>query len=705
MLLKLNYMFLKDKLKDILLIIDKEKFLIPFGLILSGISFILFILNKLDIIKDFGFLNFPFILFISVIFFCISLLSIYKKGDNKLKNNFEKFFKIFLIINIAIINLLNIVNLINTNFFKNFNEVSNILFNLIMIFLLISIIILSCIFKKEIFEKEKNVKNNNKSNYIIIITLSIIIIFGFILRIYKLNFLYPVTDEFYHLLAGKNFLINGDFSYMRAPFVSYITGLLFKINRGVSLYLARIPIVIIGTLSIIAIYYLSIKINKKIAIISSFLLCTLPLAVGMSRYIREYAYFFLITILYIIWSDYIYNRIFERKNIIITLLNIFLIILTPFFYYIFIDDTNFVIQLYIFIMAFFAISFYPLIFKSKNIKKIISIIIILITISIGLFKKIEWLFKIKIPDSYFKLPTLNYFDALFNPSFHPWGTNLMWFSGSIYPTYFIISLFLISILFFYKNKYYLFSMFCFLVTLIPFLYFADRYYAVRYIFYIIIFYIIIFSCSIYILIKIKNIYSKNMSKLYIALSFIFLLSIFNPITVINGLKDEKNGVTDPKKELLSYNYNDLFVKLKELGFNDGDFIITSEGIVNSLGYYFNKYNFISDTKNYPLMRFPYIKESGTKELTLDMPNINVYYYNLDSIYSRPCLDDVCNLDEKTRITIIINNQPNGWIIIDKDRNQNWNKNGFPLKDFNLGSTTIKYLGSTDGIRGFDIYKW
>ena len=57
------------------------------------------------------------------------------------------------------------------------------------------------------------------------------------------------------------------------------------------------------------------------------------------------------------------------------------------------------------------------------------------------------------------------------------------------------------------------------------------------------------------------------------------------------------------------------------------------------------------------------------------------------------------------INEIIKKYETGWIVVDKDRNRNWNKKGFPLKNYTVEDMWVEYIGSTSGYRGFDIYRW
>lgn len=673
-------------------------FLKHFGVSLVLISFILYTFKYLNVINT----QLNILYYTSFFFLGISIILIYRDSNQFIQKYYQDFFSLFLLINTATISIIYILNSFHKNFIHN-----SLIFNILLTLFLLSIFVSYFIFKEKIdgqIDQENRISFNTSKK--VLLSLFFIILFSFILRVYRLEYLTPFTDEFYHLLAAKRFAVEGYFEYSRSSFLSYLLGFIYKITGELTLFSARLPQVIIGSVSVYFIYKFGKKINIHIALISAYLLSTLPVAIGMSRFIREYIYFFLFLILFLCVLDYFLNL----KNKIKTTKYFFAMFISlPLCYYLFVDDSNFIIQLYAYMSIYAFVHFffnkkihkkyYPL--KGKIFLSIISIFFL--TFSIFIIQKTQWLFKIDIKKIFSPLPDLNYFDALFNPSFTPWGTQIMWFSNSLYPSFFIFSLFIFGVIKFWKNKYYMASLICLSITIIPFLFFSDRYYAIRYIFYIMIFYIILFASSIYLLTKMGSIYKNRSGKIIYKVSiFIILFSIFNPMTGFDGLKLESIASTDPKTELLSYDYPTLLKKLDELDFKEGDFIISSEGLNNALTYYFNKYDFITNKENHPLMRFA-INNNGKN--ILDMSEIYTYYYNTESIYSRPCKDSVCNLDEIDRISKIIRNQPMGWIIIDKDRNRNWNPSGFPISDFYLGDKNIRYLGSTDGYRGFDIYKW
>ncbi len=560
-------------------------------------------------------------------------------------------------------------------------------------------------------------EDTNKKSIAVPIILFIITGLALGLRLYKLDHLTPYIDEFYHLLGAKRFLLEGTFNYPRAPFLTGLIGLIFKIHGTTSLYFARLPSALIGSLTVIPIYFLGKKLNRYIGIIAALLFAVAPVSIGISRSIREYPFFFFVLVIFLNWSIWTIKKLQNNYRDIAGIINAFAILMLPALYFIFLDVSNFVIQIYIILFVFFVVfqthhlissnkvaGLYNVVrqLTAKYYLRIILIGLLIIGILALLISRVSWVLNFSLPANIFQLEANNYFSALFDPYFSPWGEKLLWFSGSSYPTFFIFSFFLLSSLLFIKRKAYLAYLGSFAFILITFLYFTDRYYAIRYISYALPFYIVLFAGSVYTLLSLKKIYIKRSTRItYIFLISILLVSIFNPLPAIEGLKNEQIATVDPKTEMLGYNYPELFRLLSELRFKDGDFIVTSEGLKEPLAYYFNNYNFLESIESQPLMR---IESHTNGELIYDYSTI-VGYYTASPYYARPCLDRVCNMEEKDRIGEIISNQQHGWIIIDKDRNRNWTKNGFPLANFLVRQTNVQFRGSTDGYRGFDVYSW
>ncbi len=560
------------------------------------------------------------------------------------------------------------------------------------------------------------ITNSNLKKYLPIALVVLITVGGFILRIYQLNYLTPYTDEFYHLLGAKRFFLENQFNYARTRFLTVIIGSLFKLHGSPSIYLARLPSVLMGTASIVGMYFVGKKVNKPVGILSSLLLAILPVAVGTSRTIREYSFFICVLLIMLTWFNHVLESLEKNFKSRSSILQLVAIISLPALYFKLEDNTNFIILFYFIIIIYGTVFLIQTLYRNKHrltgqlrtlIKQyripIISTVTVLIATIIYLYTKVSWLISFNIPSSFFKLEPINYFNAIFDPSFSPWKEQLSWFSGTIYPTFFIFFLFLVSILYFRKNRHYISAVASFWVILVTFLYFTDRYYAIRYISYSFPLYALIFSCSIFTLFKQQNIFQTKATRLWYLITIaVFLITIFKPTTVIYGLVNERIAFNDPKTEMLGYDYPDLFSVLESLGFQDGNFVIASTGEREALAFYFNEYDFIENATEHPLMRFEFADKEGN--LAYDYTELNTYYYT-DPYFSNQCKDAVCAMDEITRIGLIANQHEHGWIIIDKDRNRNWNPAGFPLANFQLGSLQVEYKTSTNGYRGFDIYSW
>lgn len=541
-------------------------------------------------------------------------------------------------------------------------------------------------------------------------TLIFLVFIGFYLRIFNIAFLSPVTDEYYHLVGAKRFMLEGYFNYSRASFLTYIIGYLFKLNGGTSLFLGRLPTVIFGTLSIIAIYFLGKKINKKIGLISSYLLTFSPLAIGMSRYIREYQPYFLFIILFLIYFIYILKKfnspVWRTQNKTSLFLESSVIIL-PIIYYFFIEKVTIIYVLYM-IFFIFALVFlkgkYQFNFKlNKQIYLIVLFILIILFIVGPVFlKDFSWLIK----ENEFGKKEIRYEDALFKPDWdYRGGTlNIQWFSGLNFTKFFAVFIFIFPLLFLYKNKYFISCLLAFFSIFLPFLYIINQYFAPRYVYNSLIFYIIVFSCSIFSLYKLNELFTKQLKWIYIILISIILISFFNPITAVIGLINEKNGEIDSKTEFYHDDIAGLFELLNNKNFSEKEILVTAnDGI---LQYYYN-YSFINNEIEWPLKRFDYKGD----ELVYDYGNFYHYDYsaansqkpNLAYLYE--CKDLVCEIDENELINKIIQKYETGYIVIDKDRNQHWNKRGFPLENYTNGNRFVEYKGNTPEYRGFELYQW
>ena len=268
----------------------------------------------------------------------------------------------------------------------------------------------------------------------------------------------------------------------------------------------------------------------------------------------------------------------------------------------------------------------------------------------------------------------------FNTDFIPYeSVYLQCFSGSNFPKLFVVSLFILPLLFFYKNKYFISALLVFLTIYIIFVYFIDRYYAPRYVYYAFPFYFIVYACAAYVLFHMKKIFSNN-SFTYILLISLILLSFFNPFTVVNGLISEKNGVPEPNGGLVHRDTFELMDYLKICNFSEKDVLITANGGV--FRYYYN-YTFTDDEWEPDFVDYQYQAKN------------NKLLYDYAKIYP---------FKTPRKTYEVVKKYDKGWIIIDKDRNGRWQE-GLPKKSHIVENKKIIFLKAIGGHRGYDVYRW
>ena len=88
----------------------------------------------------------------------------------------------------------------------------------------------------------------------------IIITFAIIVRVFKLEIFNAYTDEYLHITAAMEIMKSGHTDYTRCYFLTYITYIMFKF-LGQDLFIARLPSVLFGVLTIIPLYLLASKIS------------------------------------------------------------------------------------------------------------------------------------------------------------------------------------------------------------------------------------------------------------------------------------------------------------------------------------------------------------------------------------------------------------------------------------------------------------
>ncbi len=564
-------------------------------------------------------------------------------------------------------------------------------------------------FDNQYIRRQKQTQDINSRFYTAI--LICILIVALVLRIYNLDFLPPAVDEYYNLLAAKKNFLTGSFGYPRSVFLTELLTVIYK-YFGSNIFLSRLPGVLLGVISTFLMSIIGSRISKQVGLISAYLFSVSPLAVGMARYIRDYEYlifFFLLAIVStLILNDFI-------KNVKLTKLYkpLFFLIVNIVLAFYFLLDTQSggilitweaeVILLVILNMQRIWITFLSL----KQFYKVLLMLTLgVLTLAVVYFILTDYSWLINS----FNINT-DYINMLFNPIYGGSSFRLMWYPAiPLIPSALFI-LFSIVPLTIEKNRITIIAFYLMLLlSLLPFVLLSDRYFGARYIYFAIPIFILILSIAIS---KVLEIVLTLPIKHYIKYACVLVLFIlFSPFNVIQGLLTEDPNYLDPKTGISHYDHKVLFDTLYNLGYKPGDKVITTRS--DMFGYWMNEYTFINkeDTESYPLKRFMY-KDNG--EFWYDYTTVDHYYYissdnGYGTEYSTPylgeeCLDKVCTLNEKERITKVMKKIGSGWMIIDKDRNTKWNSNGFPLKDSYTAHNIIHYLLSTEGEKGFDIYYW
>jgi hypothetical protein len=550
--------------------------------------------------------------------------------------------------------------------------------------------------------KDSKIKDK-KIKYSSIILIGILIL-AFALRIYKLDLRDPFIDEYYNLVAAKNFYLNGTYQYLRAPFVTHILKYVFIIFNDYSLWGARFISVLIGTINTFLIYLIGRKQEQKVGLLSSFLFATLPIAIGMSVFVREYEYY-----LFILLLTFFINIEYQtkRKKYLLVLLSSILIYLL--YYFIKIEFSVPAILIVVSNILLLGKEIFSTIrhFYRKN--KIITIIVYIILSLAGVYFLFNMLGDLSwfLEDGSFTIHT-KYIYLFFYPEYS-WKT--------FFPTWYLgfgpgVLKFFVYLLFTYpllrakKNLSYILYYVGFGIFTIPFLILADRYFAARYVYYAFPFYILILSLGITLLIKDFLHISKklNIKKQVASLSiFIVLLFFFSPFNAIYHTLTLKNGEIDKRTEFMHYNESKLFEKLDQLGYKEGDTVLTT--MPNT--FIFNKdYDFISiDNIDSPNRRLDGYIIDGEEQLAYDYAkNIFHLHYNEHS-YNYSALEENYEKNEKQRISKLISEYREGWIVLDYYRNEKWTENGYNLRSFEITDSKITYLGMTTDKKPFYIYKW
>lgn len=392
--------------------------------------------------------------------------------------------------------------------------------------------------------------------YSYIFFLMTICIVGFILRIFNLD--YIQGSDLFNLSSAKALFDNGTFYYERNLQITYLISFMFKVF-DTTLFYARLPLVIFGTISIFLIFILGNFINKKIALISCILLAISPMAIEESTLIREYSENLLIAITAYIFIFYI-TKYFSNYKIYLS--QVLLLCGIIFTYSKLVN--NYTLQLLVLIVAFSSIPglFANLIKDKQYSKQIIRKYIVFVLIFLLLFFTTMHLF---FAGFYLFGFEPYWFISFFSP-FAPYP--MQWFSYTTIPTLILVFIFLLPIVF-SKDKFVLISFFSFFLILCLFTFKFENtlsYVPTRYLYIIFPFYILMFSSGIYVVTKLlaDGILKK------IILTLFFTTIFINPEAIIHATKHDlvrgwpTNDTRQPTSTGTRMDVSELLVTLKEM---------------------------------------------------------------------------------------------------------------------------------------------
>lgn len=434
---------------------------------------------------------------------------------------------------------------LDLSFLGNLVREYYLFFYLIFSFSLLSIL-------KKGKEDEKKI-TSKKNTYIFIISLLIII--AFFIRYMNLTSTDPHIDEYNHLVGARSILTTGETSYTRSYFLTYLISVLQSLSNSNSffeyLYWARIPGIIVGSLSIIPIYLLLDRKYKVVGIISSILWVTSPWAIIISRTVRGYIFYLPVILTCLLLLFYTLKKLLNyKKEYLFKIILSILFILLSIYYALFIDRYS-TMKLILPILclgyfSFIVVNIKTILEKFKHRKIILSIIVLLhLGVSLFILSYLN-----RNPDINFLSisPNFRWLEYFFDFSYLHWWSD---FNHKYIVILCITTGFIFALK--EKNKNYFLCFLIFFLTLFSYVFFFKRYMNHRYIFYILPFFIILIAYGIYYLFKIKGyISNKILRYIYIFSLVLFILLSFKIPNNIKPTIDKNSGYL-----------NDIFVYLED----------------------------------------------------------------------------------------------------------------------------------------------
>ncbi|PCI21343.1 hypothetical protein COB64_00470 [Candidatus Wolfebacteria bacterium] len=473
--------------------------------------------------------------------------------------------------------------------------------------------------------------DQKENNRLYVILLLIIFALGTFLRLYHLGELSPAGDEYRHLLAMKRFLTDGIFGYTTSSITTLIITGVKKITTSDSLFLLRLPFALLGSLSILLFYAIGKKIaTRQVGLIAAYLFAFLPLAVGLSNYIRGYeiALFVSLVAIYFLFSPYIKNLYFK---IVLFILSLKLIAYLN-------SDQRFdamVMFFAIFALFYGGLMFIDEIIKNKRWNNIIKITAPFIAFVAGISIMplfFEFSFSRTVEWGYLFLINHSYSDVT-------WYFEIIPFIVIIF---FIISAFFAKIK--KKNVIYALSFtLIFIIAIFMFYFDGPKRFQVRYLYPLFPYFILLLSIGIssayYIF---KRIFKVGIIE-YSIVSVIVFITIFSPVkafyftfTETNGEHSKLNQLTYlPDKELITF-VNAHNIDVSKIitttpwvfdFYYDQPFLMTGE--LNQYVHFPKEWNyeFVNRTKLYSISGFRSEEEIKTINEIIDTRDIEYLIFH------------------------------------------------------------------------------
>jgi hypothetical protein len=529
--------------------------------------------------------------------------------------------------------------------------------------------------------ENENIQKNNFRGKKTFFLLLLIFFVGFLIRTWDLGSLSPVRDEYSHLNAAKRLLSEGFFNYSRAQIITHSISWSWNLlnNGDHSLFLARLVSVIFGTISLPLCYFLCKSFGTRFfALITTLLLTFLPFHVGMSRYVREYVFYFLMLLVALYIIHMLFQSIIHKSKLKALL---YLILFFPFLFYYFYDSNSTYPFIFVTFLIFSIV--YLTNFCIQNRKAIMRCYLHLSQKQRSLYSFI--FFFLSLTSGYYLIKRFVFGNLHFKlHAFEPgWfeiflSTNSpqQWFFGAPYSSFFIFIILLFGIYQGLKKNSFVFSSgLTFFVMLIIYSFFLDISVAPRYIFPLALFATIIFGYSIESIYKALKPHKFSQNIIIILL----LVTMFNPLTTISFISNEKDGEINKQQGLIHRETSKLLDFLDSNGFSNKDVIISPN---KAIFIFYYGYEFVQDPDDWPYIAYKF-KRDGT----------------LFTDYGK-----IIQTKDRNKMIASIKEFDSGWLVIDKDRNRNW-RNTFETEDTKIGDVFLQYLGDVGGRRGYDIYKW